>query len=65
MKKRTVIKTSNHLQLCVLNNVDIEVFVGGISGYKGRLISFDDETIEVNDGKYLRCNCSIFMGKKH
>lgn len=63
MRENMVLKTSDQLKLCILNEVTVEILIGGVTDYVGKIKSVSNEVVEVEDGKYLRRNCIIRLKK--
>ena len=62
MKKGLVLKSTMQLRLYVINAVDVEVSVAGVSEYWGKLLDVDRKTVKMQEGFYLRHNCTIRLG---
>ncbi|CAG7611037.1 hypothetical protein PAESOLCIP111_01323 [Paenibacillus solanacearum] len=43
--------------------IDIELSIGGVLEYTGKLVKANDEVTELKDGFYLWSNCIIKLGR--
>jgi hypothetical protein len=58
-KKSTILTTDTQLHCCISNEINIEVWKKDYCDYAGKIISFSDEEIKVEDGYFLREFCVI------
>jgi hypothetical protein len=65
MKNRTIIKTAEQIQNCIIANMDVEVWFGGELDCVSKIKAFDDEVVLVEEGKYLRSNCVLKIKGSH
>lgn len=63
-KRKKFIETDEHLQMCLLNNVKIEVFFFGEVDYVGTIEHFDEERIKIKDFFYIRKNVKLKIVEK-
>jgi hypothetical protein len=61
MSKRTIIQTDLQLQNCINNNVDVEVWSAGYLDSVSKIAAFDNDTVTIEDGSYLRSNCVLII----
>lgn len=63
MKKRRAFKTDGELVLCMMNKIEIEIWVQGSVDFKGPIVDFDDNVIKIKDAYFLRENCLVYLAK--
>lgn len=61
LKKQRAVQSDAQLQLCVLNQLSIRIYVHGIYDCTGRIVDYNEHTISIEDGHYLRENCQIYL----
>jgi hypothetical protein len=59
MKKTITINTDQQLINCIHSNIDVEVWVAGIFDCLSKIISYNEISVSLEDGNYLRDNCVI------
>ena len=47
------------IQSCIINAIEVEVWVGAVFDCRTFITGFTVEAINVSDGKYLRENCGL------
>ncbi|CAG7658463.1 hypothetical protein PAECIP111802_07046 [Paenibacillus allorhizosphaerae] len=55
---------TEHLVMCVLNQTKVEILMGSIVDYYGKILGVTDETIKVEGGYYLREHCIVRFKKR-
>ncbi|NQX63263.1 hypothetical protein [Paenibacillus qinlingensis] len=58
-KKPIIITTDSQLNCCILNEINIEVWIKDFCDYKGKIISYSEDEIKVEDGFFLREFCVV------
>ncbi|WP_157929343.1 hypothetical protein [Paenibacillus ihbetae] len=59
-KKVIFIDTELQLINCICSKVTVEIYVGDELDYIGEILSYTDNALEVNGGRYLIGNCEIW-----
>ncbi|QUL57056.1 hypothetical protein KDC22_11605 [Paenibacillus tritici] len=54
-----------HLQLCALNNVNIEVIFFGEIEHLGTINQFNEKSVKFEDLYFIRENIKLRIAKKH
>lgn len=64
MKNKIRISSDAQLQLCINNDVSVEVWVGAHLEEITSIIKFEADCVKTSDGYYLREACKFYLTKR-